>query len=377
MNGERCPDPGEYWLRKGQLLALVLICSLIFGFLGLIDIASAAPAKSVDESVLKASSPAEVIQLVNQLRAANGLPKYKVNNKLMAAAQAHSNYQASIGSVTHTGTGGTRPRDRAIAAGYGGGASVFVSENIMSGTNLTAQKAVQWWQGDAPHTNTMLSTNYQDAGAGVAVSGGVVYITLDVGYVAGAAAPPSPKEISSPLLGEAAIPAATREIVISIEVANPDPDGSIVHVVQEGQVLVAIAKIYQVELSDLLALNGLTMESVIYPGENLLIKPAQATPTTTILSRTEMPTLTKEALLPTLRPSRTVEVVSSGHILDATPVSMVSSEGEVALLEDGLGSPSASADPQGGIDILLIVIVVLVVLGTGLLLAGSLLKRNT
>ena len=97
---------------------------------------------SAASSFSASSSPSEVIQLVNQLRRANGLPRYEVNSALMAAAQAHSEYQAAIGSVTHTGAGGTRPRDRAIAMGYGGGGSVFVSENIMGGTNLAAQKAV-------------------------------------------------------------------------------------------------------------------------------------------------------------------------------------------------------------------------------------------
>jgi uncharacterized protein YkwD len=46
----------------------------------------------------------------------------------MAATQAHREYQASIVSVTHTGAGGTRARDRAVAAGYGGGATVNVSK---------------------------------------------------------------------------------------------------------------------------------------------------------------------------------------------------------------------------------------------------------
>ena len=86
----------------------------------------------------------ELIDLVNQLRAANGLPPYQVNQALMAAAQAHSDYQASIGQVTHTGQGGTRPRDRAIAYGYGGGGTIFVSENIAGGMKLSASEAVSW-----------------------------------------------------------------------------------------------------------------------------------------------------------------------------------------------------------------------------------------
>jgi len=79
------------------------------------------------------NSAYDVIAAVNQLRAANGLPPYQVNGSLMAAAQSHSEYMAANGIVSHTGSGGSRPRDRAIAAGYGGGNQVYVSENIAGG----------------------------------------------------------------------------------------------------------------------------------------------------------------------------------------------------------------------------------------------------
>jgi uncharacterized protein YkwD len=75
----------------------------------------------------------QLIAEVNGLRAAYGLPPYEINNSLMAAAQGHSDYQAQIGTWTHTGSGGSRPHDRAIAAGFGGGAQVFVSENQQNG----------------------------------------------------------------------------------------------------------------------------------------------------------------------------------------------------------------------------------------------------
>ncbi len=81
----------------------------------------------------QAGDPYSLIDAVNNLRAANGLPAYQINGTLMAIAQGHSDYQAAIGEVTHTGAGGTRPRDRAAAAGYGGGGTFFISENIAGG----------------------------------------------------------------------------------------------------------------------------------------------------------------------------------------------------------------------------------------------------
>ena len=130
----------------------------------------------------------DLIVAVNQLREANNLPPYQINPALMKAAQAHSEYQASIGNITHTGKGGTSAQDRAVAAGYGGGGTIFVSENIAGGSSLTPQGAVQIWQGDSLHLNTMLGASYTDVGAGVAKANGGIYYTLNAGYVAGSPA---------------------------------------------------------------------------------------------------------------------------------------------------------------------------------------------
>jgi len=299
-------------------------------------------------------SAAELIQEVNQLRAANGLPPYQVNRALMAAAQAHSEYQAAIGTVTHTGAGGTRPRDRALAAGYGGGGTVFISENIAGGRGLTPQQAVQWWQGDSLHLNTLLSASYQDVGAGAAEAEGVVYYTLDVGYVANAAAPPPTDTSAGSPAGVSGSPAPAARPVIPVQVATPRADGSIVHIVQTGQALWTIAAAYKVPLAELLALNNLTENSLIYPGDKILIRPAQGTSTPT---PSETPT---QAPTSTSRPSRTPTLTPQ-----ASP---------------GLPSaPTAASSPQPpspAIDPWLIGIGVLAVLGAGLTLFGTLLKRN-
>lgn len=299
------------------------------------------------------ASAAELIQLVNQLRAANGLPPYQVNRALMAAAQAHSEYQASIGSVTHTGAGGTRPRDRAVAAGYGGGATVFISENIAGGRGLTPQQAVQWWQGDSLHINTMLSSNYQDVGAGVAEADGVVYYTLDVGYVAGSAAPPPAEAPGGTAPPGGGAPTATAQVIIPVQVATPRPDGSIVHVVQPGQALWNIAAAYKVSLADLLALNGLKESSLIYPGDKILVRAAQATSTPSPTPTTTRPptSISRPTRTPTPSPEAT-QSPSPSLALATVP-------------------PSAP-----GADPLLLAIGVLMAIGVGLILLGTWLKRG-
>lgn len=53
--------------------------------------------------------------------------------------------------------------------------------------------------------------------------------------------------------------------------ATPNPDGSVIHVVQPGQTLTGIANVYRVELNELLKLNSLSMDSVIQPGDRILV----------------------------------------------------------------------------------------------------------
>jgi len=309
------------------------------------------------------SSASEVIALVNQLRASNGLAPYRVDSALMAAAQAHSEYQAANGSITHTGLGGSTPRDRAVAAGYGGGGTIFISENIMGGRNLTAAQAVQAWQGDAPHLGTMLNPSARDAGVGIATAGDMVYMTLDAGYKAGEANTSPPSTAPAPAPPAAGTAAATVALIMPVVTATPHPDGSVIHVVEPGQVLINIAAAYNIKLSELLALNGLTDKSVIYPGEKLIIARASMTvspdrsPTATSGTPTRTPTVTSTDTPDVVTP------LASGVQLEAT-----------AIPSSTVAIPLAA---QPGSDPLLIAIGVLVAVGTLLVVVGFVLKRRS
>jgi uncharacterized protein YkwD len=108
-------------------VAVILLLLMLFG--------------NSKQSSAQAGDPYSMIDAVNNLRASNGLPPYEIDSILMSIAQGHSDYQAAIGEVTHTGAGGTRPRDRAAAAGYGGGGTFFISENIAGGNDLSVDGA--------------------------------------------------------------------------------------------------------------------------------------------------------------------------------------------------------------------------------------------
>ena len=236
------------------------------------------------------STAGELIDAVNALRAKQGLPPYQVNAILMSVAQAHADYMASIQvSTVHTDADGLRPYQRALAAGYPVAGDLsqggWYSENVTGGAGLTAGQAVQQWMKDAAHQGTMLSAVLQDVGAGVTVSGTTVYYCLDAALSTGgtpvAYTPPPP--LISP----------TPTIVMS----TPNPDGSIVHVIQPGDTLYAIAIAYGVSVNDIYNLNNINAKTIIYAGRKLTIRAAN-TPTPALPSPTpsQMPT---ETLWPT------------------------------------------------------------------------------
>ncbi len=82
---------------------------------------------------------------------------------------------------------------------------------------------------------------------------------------------------------------------------TPQADGSIIHIVRENETLINIALAYNIPLNVLLDLNNLTTQSVIFPGEKLIIRKANTpTPTPAV---TDTPT--PRPATPTLRPTRT------------------------------------------------------------------------
>ena len=247
----------------------------------------------VRASSAQASGAYDVVAAVNDFRRSNGLPPLQVDPILMSIAQAHSDYQAAIGTVTHTGAGGTSPKDRAYAAGFGGGATIFLSENIAGGMNMSIQTAIfQYWQDEA-HLYTMLNPAAVYIGAGVGIAGDTVYYTVDAGYYAGAPA-------AGVTPGTESTTTDPDDPVIAYDpfvVSTPSEDGAITHTVGYGQSLIGIANTYGVELQTVLDLNNLTMDSIIYTGDQIVIRAADP------VTPTPSPTETRPA--ETARPTRT------------------------------------------------------------------------
>ncbi len=305
-------------------------------------------AVALDNPPSALASANELISEVNALRLENGLPAYNINSILMQIAQAHTNYQASIGTGTHYSADGSRPFQRALAAGYPVAGDLsrggFFSENIIWGTGKTAAEAVSDWQGDAPHLNTMLSPNLQDVGAGVANAGGMTYYTLDAGLASG-----SPVSYTAPAGGISAAPGTeiVSDFMLPVSVNTPNESGSVYHEVQFGQTLWSIAIAYETTVEQIKQANQLTGID-IYEGQKLLIK-LVPTPTTTIVRPIKgtatlgIPTSTSTPLVTstatnTSQPVAPVSPRSSGVVV----ISIIAT----AFLAAGLGTWLSTRKPE-------------------------------
>ncbi len=95
---------------------------------------------------------AEVIVLINRVRAERGLSALVVEDRLMAAAQAHSQDMATHGLFSHTGSDGATPADRLARQGYDWS---LYAENLGCGYTSPAD-LVQGWMDSSGHCDNML-----------------------------------------------------------------------------------------------------------------------------------------------------------------------------------------------------------------------------
>ncbi len=242
--------------RISAILALSILLILLLG----------AP-KPVDA---QAGTPFQVLAEINGLRAANGMAPLSENQFLNIAAQNHADWIAATGQGGHTGAGGSSAADRAIAVGYGGGATVRVTENWARGPGLTPHGVVYtFWAPSSAHINNMLTTWHNEFGAGVSIdSSGMTIYVVKFGHVVGSARP----QPTTPPTGPTGTPAPR---VQPMTTATPNPDGSVIHVVQFGHTLWRISEAYEISMIKLLEQNYLTEDSAIFPNQKIVIIPPE------------------------------------------------------------------------------------------------------
>ncbi len=253
---------------------ILLVLLLLFTLLG----AQTASAELADEDITDA---VEIIRLINEYRAGQGLNPYTFNQKLALTAQGHAEYQASINSPgthvggtdeTHTST------DRARLQGYNGNVEYFrTDEMIYNGGFATPQKAFDWWKASPIHNGIMTSEIYHEVGVGIALSSsGQIYYTVNVGMIPNVTVP-GPMEYRAPTVEEY----KPADESIDVVTAAPGVDGSIYHTYKQGETLPTIAVAYGITLEKLLTLNGLSASEIPADGTLLVIQLPTATSTPT------------------------------------------------------------------------------------------------
>ncbi len=127
-----------------------------------------------------AAWPGTVVALINQKRAAHGLPPYSIAPGLMRAAQAHASDCTGRGWCGHIGSDGADTKTREIRAGYN---PTAWGENWVQA--FDPAKAVEWWYNetppDDPHRKNLLHTRYTQVGIGITLAGNGYYFIADFG----------------------------------------------------------------------------------------------------------------------------------------------------------------------------------------------------
>lgn len=104
-----------------------------------------------------------LFKLINEQRAAHGLPRYKLDARLMASANEHSADMATSRRCRHTGSDGSSSRARMKRHGYP--YNNWAGENIICG-RPTPERAMQWWLSSGPHRRNILHGHYTHIGVG-------------------------------------------------------------------------------------------------------------------------------------------------------------------------------------------------------------------
>ncbi|MEV5274763.1 CAP domain-containing protein [Streptomyces werraensis] len=110
---------------------------------------------------------AEVVELTNRERARAGLPPLSRDPLLTTAAQAHSADMVARDFYAHTAPDGSRPWDRAAAAGS---RCRTVGENIACGQRSAAE-VVRGWMNSPGHRANILKPEFTRIGVGFAGGG--------------------------------------------------------------------------------------------------------------------------------------------------------------------------------------------------------------
>ncbi|MCU0485797.1 MAG: LysM peptidoglycan-binding domain-containing protein [Anaerolineales bacterium] len=242
-------------------LSILLLLSLFFGLVGPVqparaDVNPAAPASPQGVAAY------DLILAMNVLRTSYGLPALIEDPIVNAVAQATADTMAAYLMSWHIGD----VRGRLAAAGYGGGATVYATENFAVG-HMSIDEIMAVWA-DPDHMRPAVVAAYCHVGAGVALApNGSYYYVLQAAYTSSNSCGPYNYTGDTNYIPISPV----SQLVMPVKIATPDAEGKIYHIVQAGQSLWAIAVAYQITIRDIEIWNNISRAVPLQTGQKLFI----------------------------------------------------------------------------------------------------------
>jgi LysM repeat protein len=209
----------------------------------------------------------ELIIAMNTLRVSYGLPALVEDPIINAVAQSTAQIMATNNMSWHIGD----VRGRIAAAGYGGGATVWATENFAVGWGGMGIDEIMAAWADPDHMRPAVEAAYCHVGAGIATVNNKTYYVLQAAYVSGqscgSSSPSVPVGTIQPGTGSGLV----SQLIVPVKIATPDADGRVYHVVQAGQSFWSIAISYQITIQDIETWNNISRNTPLQSGQRLFI----------------------------------------------------------------------------------------------------------
>ncbi|CAG1014411.1 Muramidase-2 [Anaerolineales bacterium] len=248
--------------------SFVLIVLVMFG-VGAVHYPQVVQAEGIHPAPSNQASAYDMILAMNTLRVSYGLPALIEDPIVDAVAQSTAQTMAANNMSWHIGD----VRGRLAAAGYGGGSTVWATENFAVYSGGTSIDVIMAIWADPDHMRPAVEAAYCNVGAGTAqTSDGRIYYILQAAYVDGKACGSSASTSSS---GGTAQPGTVSnpvsQLIMPVKIATPDAEGKIFHAVQAGQSYWSIAIAYQITIQDLENWNNISRNTPLQAGQRLFI----------------------------------------------------------------------------------------------------------
>jgi hypothetical protein len=148
-----------------------------------------------------------IFELTNQDRVAHGLPQLHWDASLANAAQAHAQWMASEGTLSHQYPG---EPDLTARAAQAGAHFQAIAENIATAWNEDAVENA--WMHSPPHRANILDPRMNALGVGVVERHGTLYAVEDFANIAEALSPAQiERKVGALLRNEGVDPSAPRD----------------------------------------------------------------------------------------------------------------------------------------------------------------------